>query len=352
LYGRGGADDGYSTFAAVTAIKALQTQGIDYGRCVIIIEACEESGSPDLPAYVSHLESRIGVPSLIICLDSGCGTYDQLWITTSLRGLIAGDLRVDVLKDGSHSGHASGVVPSSFRIIRMLLNRLEDVNTGRIIPPEFYCEIPEQRLEQIKSCAHTLGNSVYEEFAWAEGCGPVSRDNNELILNRTWRPQLSVTGADGLPALKSSGNVLRTHTALKLSLRLPPRINATQATHVLKNLLEKDPPYGSKVSFNAEKAGSGWDSPALAPWLQGSLNNGSNAYFNKPVNFIAEGGSIPFMGMLGAKFPDAQFVITGVLGPESNAHGPNEMLHIDFAKRITCCVVNILADHFVQFRKN
>ena len=347
LYGRGGADDGYAIYGSLAAIMALQKQQIPHARCVVIIEACEESGSYDLPYYVDHLADRIGKPSLIVCLESGCGNYDQLWLTTSLRGLTGGNLTVKVLEEGVHSGDASGIVASSFRILRQLLSRLEDENTGRILPPELHVEIPAQRSEQAQRTAEILGAEVYDKFPLVKGMQPVETDPAELVLNRTWRPALSITGVDGLPSLDSAGNVLRPHTAVKLSLRVPPTLDAAKGGEFVKALLEKDPPYGAQVSFDVEKAGSGWEAPALAPWLEQSVDAASKEFFGADAAYNGEGGSIPFMGMLGEKFPGAQFLITGVLGPHSNAHGPNEFLHIPTGKRMSMCVARVLADHFV-----
>lgn len=346
LYGRGGADDGYAIFGSLAAILALQAQKIPHARCVVMIEACEESGSYDLPYYVDHLAARIGKPSLIVCLDSGCGNYDQMWLTTSLRGMTGGNLSVNVLEEGVHSGDASGVVASSFRILRDVLSRLEDEATGRILPGELHVEIPAQRLEQARRSAEVLGDDVYSKFPFVEGMRPMDEDLAELVLNRTWRPALSVTGMDGMPALDSAGNVLRPFTAVKLSLRLPPTADAVKSGEFLKQLLEKDPPYGAKVSFKLEKAGSGWNAPALAPWLEQAVDEASRTFFGPPAAYMGEGGSIPFMGMLGEKFPGAQFLITGVLGPHSNAHGPNEFLHIPTGKRVSACVAKVVADHF------
>jgi acetylornithine deacetylase/succinyl-diaminopimelate desuccinylase-like protein len=329
----------------------LQAQKIPHARCVVMIEACEESGSYDLPYYVDHLAERIGRPSLIVCLDSGCGNYDQMWLTTSLRGMTGGNLSVKVLEEGVHSGDASGVVPSSFRILRQVLSRLEDEDTGRILPAELHAEIPPQRLEQAKVSAGVLGNDIHSKFPMIKGMRPVSSDLTELVLNRTWRPALAITGVAGLPALDSAGNVLRPGTAVKLSLRLPPTADAARCGEFLKQLLERDPPYGASVTFNLEKAGSGWDAPALANWLEQSVDEASRTFFGPPPAYMGEGGSIPFMGMLGEKFPGAQFLITGVLGPHSNAHGPNEFLHIPTGKRVTACVAKVIADHFVASGK-
>ncbi len=350
LYGRGGADDGYAMFGSLEAIAALQDQKVPHARCVILIEACEESGSYDLPYYVDHLASRIGEPSLVVCLDSGCGNYDQLWLTTSLRGMIAGELKVQVLEEGVHSGDASGIVPSSFRIMRKLISRLEDEDTGAIKPDALYAQVPPERVAQAKVAAAALGDQVYAKFPFPEGMKPMNDDLTELVLNRTWRPALSTTGMDGFPTPQNAGNVLRPYSTAKLSLRLPPTLDAKEAQTTVRTLLEKDPPYGAKVSFTSDKAGTGWNAPKLAPWLEKSLAKGSTEAFGKPPAYMGEGGSIPFMAMLGEKFPKSQFVVTGVLGPHSNAHGPNEFLHVPTGKKVTEVIAYVLADHLGQAR--
>jgi len=345
LYGRGGADDGYAMYGALSAILALHDQGIAHARCVVLIEACEESGSYDLPYYVDHLSSRIGKPGLVICLDSGCGDYDRLWLTTSLRGVATTGLTVRVLTEGVHSGDASGIVPSSFRIARRLLSRLEDEATGEIIPRGFYVDIPPARLAQTKAAAAILGKDVYAKFPFAGGTRPMADDPAELILNRTWRPELAVVGADGLPAPADAGNVLLPSTTLKLSLRLPPTFRG-DAVRLMREALTQDVPYGAEVIFDADRfVSTGWEAPALAPWLEESVARAGKAAFGQDVAYMGEGGSIPFMGMLGEKFPETQFVITGVLGPQSNAHGPNEFLHIPTGKRISEVIARVLADH-------
>ncbi|MBV6783887.1 M20 family metallopeptidase [Xanthomonas campestris pv. uppalii] len=345
LYGRGGADDGYAIFGSLAAILALRNQGLPHARCVVLIEACEESGSYDLPAYVDHLAERIGKPSLVVCLDSGCGNYEQLWCTTSLRGLTGGNLTVKVLEEGVHSGDASGVVPSSFRLLRQLLSRIEDETTGRILLDGLHVEVPAERLTQAKAAAATLDTAIFDKFPMVDGLVPMHEDLTELVLNRTWRPALSITGVDGMPPLASAGNVLRPQTAVKLSLRLPPTADGKACGELLKAALLRDPPNGAQVTLELEKASSGWNAPAMAPWLEKAIDDASQAFFDKPAMYMGEGGSIPFMGMLGEKFPGAQFMITGVLGPHSNAHGPNEFLHIPMGKRVTACVSQVIADH-------
>jgi acetylornithine deacetylase/succinyl-diaminopimelate desuccinylase-like protein len=345
LYGRGGADDGYAIFGSLTAIQALREQGIPHARCVILIEACEESGSFDLPYYIDALEQRIGTPSLVVCLDAECGNYDQLWCTTSLRGNVVGRLRADVLREGVHSGGASGIVPSSFRVIRELLARVEDAATGDILPPEMHADIPAQRIEQAHAAAATLGDEVYRKFAWAGGTRPVSEDPAELLLNNTWRPTLCVTGVNGIPEMHSAGNTLRPFSEFKLSFRLPPSTDPAAAAAALKTLFETDPPEGAEVVFEVESAMGGWEAPPVADWLAASMQTASRAFFGADAMYMGTGGSIPFMGMLGEKFPGVQFLVTGVLGPKSNAHGPNEFLHIAKGKKVTACVARVLADH-------
>jgi acetylornithine deacetylase/succinyl-diaminopimelate desuccinylase-like protein len=345
LFGRGGADDGYSAFAALAAISALQNQKVPHARCVVLIEACEESGSVDLPYYIEQLSDRIGIPGLVICLDSGCGNYDQLWCTTSLRGLVNGDLVVELIKEGVHSGDASGVVPDSFRVVRQLLGRLEDDRTGEILPREFHVPVSEQRLQQVAESAAILGTDVYAKFPFHEGVRPVTGDLTQLILNRTWRPALSITGAGGLPSLDNAGNVCRPMSAVKVSLRIPPGCDAAEAGRRLKQLFEEDPPYGAKVRFDYSQTASGWSAPEMSPWLLKSVDESSRTFFGEKAAYMGEGGSIPFMDMLGKRYPAAQFLITGVLGPNSNAHGPNEFLHIPTGKKLTCCVAQVLADH-------
>ena len=345
LYGRGGADDGYAAFSSLTAIKALQEQAIPHARCVVIVEACEESGSYDLPFYIEHLRKRIGIPSLVICLDSGAGNYEQLWLTVSLRGMAAGTLRADVLNEGVHSGYASGVVPSSFRVLKELTSRLEDEITGRVLPDELYMEIPQQRLEQTRAMADALGDAIYQAYPFAEGVEPMAESNYERLLNRSWRPALSYTGIGGLPEIQDAGNVLRPFTELKLSMRLPPTLDGEQAAAFMKQLLEKNPPENARVEFTPDHSACGWSAPEIAPWLHNSLESASQAFYGKSVMYMGEGGTIPFMAMLGDYFPEAQFMITGVLGPNSNAHGPNEFLHIPFARKLTACVAQVIADH-------
>jgi acetylornithine deacetylase/succinyl-diaminopimelate desuccinylase-like protein len=345
LYGRGGADDGYSAFAAITAIEALQAAGRPHGRCVVLIEASEESGSPDLPAYVDHLADRIGAVDLVICLDSGCATYEHLWVTTSLRGVANVVLTVEVLRQGMHSGAASGIVPSSFRILRQLLDRVEDSATGEILVPELHGAPSSARLDQVRATATELGESIATAWPFAGDTQPTTTDPVEALLAKTWQPTLSIIGMDGIPSVVDGGNVLRPHTSASLSFRLPPDVDPGPAMEAVAARLSADPPYGSDVRVEVTETGPGWQAPELAPWLAEALDSASVATFGNGARFIGEGGSIPFMGMLGQRFPSAQFVVTGVLGPGSNAHGPNEFLHVPTGKKVTAAVSSVIEAH-------
>ena len=354
LYGRGGADDGYAAYAAITAIQALKTQNAPHPRIVGLIETCEESGSYDLMPYIDLLKPRLGDVGLVVCLDSGAGNYDQLWLTNSLRGMASGVLKVEILTEGVHSGDASGLVPSSFRIMRQVLDRLEDSATGRLLPASFHCEVPADRLRQAQATAAILGDEIHKRFPWAHyDCDgatafalPTTADPLQGLLNRTWAPTLSVTGAEGLPAFKDAGNVLRPYTAFKLSLRLPPLVQADVAVQQLKALLEDNAPYQARVTFEGGGSATGWNAPTTAPWFEQALDAASQAHFGAPCGYIGQGGTIPLMNMLSSGFPSAQMMVCGVLGPKSNAHGPNEFLHIDYAKRLTAAVAQVIS----QFR--
>ncbi|MBA2962859.1 MULTISPECIES: M20 family metallopeptidase [Ramlibacter] len=351
LYGRGGADDGYAVYASIAAVQALKAQNVPHPRIVGLIETCEESGSYDLLPYVDALRTRLGDVGLVICLDSGAGNYDQLWLTTSLRGMASGTLKVQILTEGVHSGDASGLVPSSFRILRQVLDRLEDSKSGRLLPASFHCEVPAERREQARATAAILGDEIYKRFPWAHAdCGgavqtalPTTTDPVQALLNRTWTPTLSVTGADGFPALQDAGNVLRPYTAFKLSLRLPPLVDAAAAVQELKTLLEDNAPYQAVVTFDSGGAATGWNAPDTAPWFRQALDAASQAHFGAPCGHIGQGGTIPLMSLLSQGFPAAQMMVCGVLGPRSNAHGPNEFLHVPYAKRLTAAVAEVIA---------
>lgn len=347
LYGRGAADDGYAVFAALATVKALKDHGQPHGRIVILVECSEESGSRDLPHYINTYAERLGTPSLVICLDSGCGNYEQLWSTTSLRGLMTLTLHIEVLREGVHSGLAGGIVPNPFMILRTLLERLEDASTGAIRLRDLHVTIPEERVRQAAKAAGVLGSAIIEDFPMTEGLQVLAEDPVELLLNNSWRPALAITGQDGMPSVTQGGNVLLPQLTCKLSLRLPPTLEAEEATAAVKRLLEEEPPFGARVTLKGGGA-NGWNAPPLAPWLAEVTDASSREFFGKEACYLGLGGSIPFMAMLGERYPQAQFLITGVLGPHANAHGPNEFLHTPYAKKLNACLVRVVEAHYRQ----
>ena len=308
LYGRGGADDGYALFGAIEAVKALHEQSVSHGRYVILIEACEESGSPDLPTHVAALidEEKLANVSLVVCLDSGCGSYDTLWITTGIRGVLMTNLTVTTLREGVHSGNGGGICADSFRVVRQLLSAIEDEKTGKMVD-DFQVTIPDDRLQQNISTAELLGDELWKGFPLINDCPmdqtcPVS----ELGLNRGWRASLTVTGIDGMPSCANGGNVLRPSTTVKLSIRLPPTLDHTTAFDKLKTLMENVPHPHARLEFSKPVTGKGWNSPIFEPWMDSVFKNVSKALFHKDPGFVFEGGSIPFLGMLNDIFPSAQ----------------------------------------------
>jgi acetylornithine deacetylase/succinyl-diaminopimelate desuccinylase-like protein len=344
LFGRGAADDGYAVFSSLTAIAALKAQAVALPRCVLMIEATEESGSTHLQAHLDALGTSIGEPSLVVCLDAECGNYDQLWTTTSLRGNLVGKLTVRVLTEGAHSGLASGIAPTPFRLLEQLIARVENPLTGELLLPELHADIPPDRRAQIGAAATVLGAQFLDKIPFAAGVKPVSADAEELLVNNTWRPSLAVTGADGLPPLSAAGNVLLPEISLKISLRLPPTVEPGRAGRAVQEALQRDPPYAAQVSFDPESSSGGWNAPAFAPWFERSMQRASKHVYGRDAVSLGGGGTIPFLRMLGERFPKTQFFVTGVLGPHANAHGPNEFLHIDYATRLTECVSIVLAD--------
>lgn len=345
LYGRGAADDGYAGYAATAAIEAVQAAGGAHARCVVLLETGEESGSPDLPAYLEHLSERLGDVSLVVCLDSGGNDYERLWLTTSLRGQVGADVTVRVLQAGQHSGLASGIVPSSFRIQRALLDRLEDSATGRVLIDEMHVEVPAERVAEVRAAVDAAPGAVRDAFPLVAGMHPVSDDEVELALNNSWRPTLSIIGGSGMPEPADAGNVLRAFTTLSINFRLPPTADSHAALEAVLKALTVDVPYGAQVEIDRSEGTDGWNAPTLAQWLRDELDATSDEVFGSPWRAVGLGGSIPFMGLLAEKYPDAQFVITGALGTDSNAHVPDEWLHVEHATRVTTAIANILDAH-------
>jgi len=342
LFGRGMADDGYAGPLAVGVIEQMAAAGVAYPRCVVVVEASEESGSSDLEAHLDTLLPRLGAVDLVVGLDS-CGLdYDHLWVTSSLRGIVNVDLTVRVLRYGVHSGVASGAVPSSMRILRMLLSRLERESDGWILPEFLHAAIPATAKEQARQITEELGDVVAADAPTVPGLVLMGEDATERVLATTWRPALSFVGVGGIPPVQLGGNVLRPFTSARLSLRLPPTIDALEAEAKVVELLTSDPPYGAEVSIEATESGQGWVAPEPAPWLRRALEAGSVAGFGGGVRFVGVGGSIPFLAMLGSKLPGAQLVATGAVGPGTNMHGPDESLYLPAATNVAIALAHMI----------
>lgn len=344
LYGRGANDDGYAAYAAATALEALHAGGGAHARTVVLLETCEESGSRDLGAYLEHLRPRLGEVGLVVCLDTSGADHERLWLATSLRGMVSFDLTVAVLTSGVHSGHASGVVPSSFRILRELLDRIEDPRTGQLHLPELVTDVPADRLAEVRAAGDALAPTLplVEGMRYARNG---TADVTDLVLAGTWASTMSVTGADGLPPLPDAGNVLRPYTSVKLSFRLPPTVDADTALAALTRVLTTDPPHGAQIDIARTDAATGWNANPRAPWLESTLDDVSSDVFGLPWRALGLGGTIPFLGMFGRAYPDAQFVVTGPRGPGNNAHVPDEWLHLPQTERVTEAVARIVHAH-------
>ena len=344
LYGRGSADDGYAAFASLTAIEAIHAAGGATARCVVLIEASEESGSPDLPAYVEALADRIGRPSLVVCLDSGCIDYDRMWVTTSLRGLAGGVLSVDIVTEGLHSGDVSGMIPSSFRIGRSLLSRIEDEVTGDILLPALEVEIPADRVREAAGDGGG-GRLARRPLPVRRRCRPDHRRRGRAApvenvatgaeRGRCRRPPARRPGRQRASAAAPVSSC-RCACPRRATRSAPSRRCVRRSSPIRRTARESRSPAWSRLRVERTE---------FAPWLVDALDAASTATFGEPSRKFGEGGTIPFMGMLGERFPDAQFVITGVIGPDGNAHGPNEYLHIPTARRITGAVALLLDAH-------
>jgi len=347
LYGRGLADDGYALPSALVALEAVRGAGGRHARCVVLAEGSEESGSPHLRPVLAALADRIGTPDLVIALDSSAPTGERLWVTTSLRGALMGELTVRVLDHGVHSGSAGAVVPSSFRIARLLLDRIEDPATGDLVLPELVTAPPAWARDAAVRMdeALTQAGDVEPPFPTVEGLALQGATRVEQAMRKAWLGSVAVVGADGLPASIDAGAVLRPFTTLKLAIRLPPTCDADVAGAAIARAFTTDPPHNAEVTWDAELAAGGWAAPAFAPWLSAALDRASEAAFGRPAATVGEGGTIPFAGWLAERFPDAQILALGVLVPGSNHHGPDESLHLPTAERVVGGVAGLLAAH-------
>jgi acetylornithine deacetylase/succinyl-diaminopimelate desuccinylase-like protein len=347
LFARGVADDGYALPSALLALEVLAACGGHHARCVVLIEGSEESGSPHLPDVLAHLVDRIGTPDLVVALDSGAPTHDRFWITTSLRGAVVGTLTVTVLDHGVHSGSAGGVVPSSFRLIRQLLDRLENPVTGDLLLDELRSDPPPRAAADARALteARSDGGIDGASFPVVTGLVLEGADPAERAVRNAWHGSVAVVGASGLPPVESAGAVLRPSTSLKLVVRLPPTADGDRAAAAIGRALTEDPPSGARVTWSTGQVAGGWAAAPFPPWLDAALDDASTTCFGAPSGRFGEGGSIPFMGWLADRFPEAHILAAGVLDPESNAHGPDESLHLPTAERVTAALGVVVDAH-------
>ena len=343
LYGRGSVDDGYGGYLCATSVRLLQEAEVPHPRCTMIIETCEESGSFDLPPYLDALTEQLGNPDMVVVLDSGGPDYDHIWMTEALRGLVSGTLSVKVSHEGIHSGNSGGSIPSSFRIQRILLDRVEDSSSGKVLIPEMHVDIPGQIREKAMALREIVGDSIWEQFPTVDTLRQASETTEDMIVAMNWEPTLSIIGADGIPSVQDAGNVLRTNTDLKLSFRIPPGVDSESAIARAKAILEEDPPYGAEVTFTPDSCADGFHAPPLDGPISEAIQEASMELTGLPPLATWTGGTIPFMAMMQGKYPEAMFLCTGTSGPGNNAHGPDEKLHIPSSKRLTVALSATIA---------
>lgn len=351
LYGRGAADDGYSWFCTLSALRALDKLGIDRPHCVALFETAEESSSFHYEKYLERMKSHLGDVGLVVILDSTALDYKRLWITQSLRGTVNCMLKVQVLEHDMHSGEAGGIVPSSFMIVRSLLDRMEDANTGKIRLDALHCDIPKEVIKQTKALAKVCGKQVFEAFPWEGATKPEKRNPWKAILSRNWEPALAVVGAGGIPSIAEAGAILRAQTTLKLCMRIPPLVDPEKAAKAMKQCLTEKPPFKATVSMEGLVTGPGWYASGTPQWLKKALNQSSKAFWGEEAGYLGIGASIPLVAHFSKVWPETAFMVAGVLGPNSNAHGPNEFLDLEYAKRLTASVAKVISEMPVKKQK-
>ncbi len=235
-------------------------------------------------------------------------------------------------------------MPSSFRILRELLDRVENARTGEVLLRGLHAEIPVSHLAAAGVVAKDLGDPAGSELPLLEGLQLMGRDGADRLVRRTWEPSLSVIGMDGIPAPHDAANVVRPSTTAVIGVRLPPTVDSAAGARGLVRALTSNPPCGATVTATEIHA-DGWVAPPLQPWLRDALYASSIKVFGKEPSFTGEGGSIPFLASLGRRFEAVQFLATGVLGPGSNAHGPDESLHLPTAARLCDVVADVVEHH-------
>lgn len=344
LYGRGSADDGYSFYLMGVCVAALKTLNHAHPRIIGIFETQEESGSKDLPYYLNLIHDRLGSVNAFFILDNSCSDYERLWTVSSLRGVIKGTLKVKVLSHGVHSGAYSGIVPDAYGIAQHLLSRVYDPLTSEVKIPSCLAKIPDTCQQQLQNVGNILGDQIWNRAPLLPGVSPISTQPDELLLQNTWKPALTITGISGIPVPENAGNIIHGDVALTLSMRVPPLIDLKQAVNDLNQLLTTDIPFGCEVSLTSISAEPGWASFHTDSKIQELLSKASECHFGKPLATTGQGGSIPIVNEFEKHLPNTALVVTGALGTDSNAHAPNEFLNMNYAKKLTAVIAQVICD--------
>jgi acetylornithine deacetylase/succinyl-diaminopimelate desuccinylase-like protein len=340
LYGRGTADDCYSWYLAITSLKFLISAGLPRSRVLIFIESCEESGEDEFRDFLRDIAPTLPRLDRVFILDGSRGDLGTAWFCTSLRGIVTANLDVRHLARPCHSGMATGIVPSTFRIARGLLDRVEDAATGEIHLPAARVAPPESAAETARAVAERLAGKLAIDLI--PGAQLIEGGIERRLIANWWEAGLSITGADGLPPIAKAGNVLRERTALRLSLRIPPTAERFECGRQLKETLETDPPYGAKVVCEILSCCPGWSTRELSNKTKETIAKATQAVFRQPPIYFGAGSSVPISGAFQEFWPDAEVTVTGVAGDESYCHGFDENINLEYAAKWTAMFAGIL----------
>lgn len=343
LYGRGAGDDKYVPLAVVAALEALRAANQAHPQVILLLETSEESSSVDLPAHLAAHGGLLGQPDLIVCLDTFVPDTSRLWHSTSMRGIVVADLSVAVAREGLHSGLVGGVVPSSFRLLRALLDRIENSSTGACLLPSLHADVPAGHCDALRRQAER-SRPPASGLPLLPGVRPLSGDPLAQLLAQSWEPSVAYVGMDGMPATGAAGSVLRASTTVRLSIRLPPTVRAIDAVAALRATLEADPPAGATVRLDVHGAEDGW-STTVPEGLGVLLDEAGVAGYGARAAECGGGATIPPLGILARRFPEAAIVPLGLVTPSCNPHGPDEHIDLDSAERLTIALATLLASH-------
>lgn len=343
LFGRGACDDGYSVFAMITAVETLRRSKMKHPRIVAIFETQEESGSSDLEGYLHQLKAKIGSPECFIVLDNQCGDYNRLWLNTSLRGNISGTLSVSTMSYGVHSGSFSGIVPDPFTVAMTLLGRIQHPETGEILLDTLQAQIPALRLKQIQEVSLRMGDQIWKTAPLLENVQPKYGNNDAILIQSTWKPSLTIIGIDGIPSIQNAGNVIQGSVSLRLSFRIPPGIDIDNALQSINDCFTQNIPYGCSVTWNSLEYLPGWCAPSHSVKYEKLFHDAGEQVFEEKTLACGQGASIGFIPKFEKLFPKTEIILIGVLGPQSNAHSPNEALNVLYTQKLIETIAIVLS---------